>query len=97
MVLTWVAGVAGGVFGAGFALRLGNHDYFTETITALAIALPAWIALVVLILFLIGSPRILEEGGTPALLLLCISGPIGLVVPPLAARAIVRLMKTGTI
>ena len=95
MALTWVLGLAGGVFGAGFALRLGNYDHFTETITALAVALPVWIGLVVLILFLIGSPRILEEGGTPALLLLCISGPIGLIVPPLAARAIVLFMKTG--
>jgi hypothetical protein len=63
----------------------------------LAGALPIWVGVVVGVLFLIGTPDILAKGGTPALILLCISGPLALVVPPLAARAIVLLMKTGHI
>lgn len=96
-VLTWVLGLAGGVVGAGFALRMGSYEYFIETIMVLAGALPVWMAIVVGFLLLIGSPNILQKGGTPALILLCVAGPVALIVPPLAARAIALLMKTGKI
>jgi hypothetical protein len=94
-VLTWALALGGGIFGAGLALRMGNYQHFMETVIALAIALPLWAGLVALVLLLIGSPGILQGGGTPALILLCVSGPVALAVPPLAARGAALFMRTG--
>jgi hypothetical protein len=95
-VLVAVITIAGGVLGAGLALRVGNYDHYIETVMVLAAAAPIFSAVVVLILvFLLNSPSILQEGGTPAVLLLCISGLLCFVVPPLLSRAIVLYMKTG--
>ncbi|MEO8286257.1 MAG: hypothetical protein ABI670_07445 [Chloroflexota bacterium] len=92
--MQWAGALLGAVLGCGFALRTGGFNYFAETPLILAGVGPVWAAIEVGILLLIGSPRILTDGGTPALALLCISTPIGVFVPPLVARAITLFWKT---
>jgi hypothetical protein len=96
-VLQWVVALLGAVLGAGLALRSGNYNYYAETALILAGVVLVWVGLLVGVLLVIGSPRILSEGGGPAVLLLCVSGPLALVVPPFAARAITLLWKTGKV
>ena len=96
-VLTWVVALLGAVVGAGLNLRSGNYAHFAETALILGGAGPVWAGLLIGILLLVGAPGILSEGGTPAVLVLCVPGLLILAVPPLAARAITLLWKTGHI
>ena len=94
-VLLWVCTLVGAVLGVGVVLRSGNYANFAETAFILAGTGPVWVGLLLGLLLLIGSPRILADGGGPAVLLLCVSGALGVAVPPLAARAITLFWKTG--
>jgi hypothetical protein len=93
--LTWLVALMGAVFGAGLALRSGGYSYFAETALILAGVAVVWVGIILGILLLIGISNILTQGGTPAIAMLCISGILVLAVPPLAARAITLLWKTG--